>query len=424
MKLSKREKTLIVVLGLLVVIFAAYFLLVLPIHEEYDLTLLEYEQVKLRQNDISAQVVSDDDMETIVNGYREKIKKLESQLPSVVHLEYIIDLMFETFEFNEIKIENITFAVVRENDPEAINELEDGEMGIDNLQGPMSIEEILEDYEESVKSNTPFNVANQLIGEINYNNIGTFDVNLNFITDYDNLKSILQKLEMLDTTAVTTNISIAKATTETDDDNDVSVVMAISIPFYNDNEEETEYIYDYSKLKGDEFMQHGPFEFDNNDEEIETEIIEIDNGTGYLDIEADFFVNLSSSSSDLAAQSLSLYSYARSEISLNSNKNEIFEINLIENDGSFSYQIKNSIESFPSNTSFVNFDPKDSDIIIKVLSKSRGPSNDDSGMVLNVDNSTSKAVLIYVYYDDASRPRFSLVANPGSGTGEIRIIKE
>lgn len=412
MKITKKEKRMILVSLILIIAVAVYFLIVTPIHENNKLTKEEYEQVNSQYAIIKSQIIDDKDMDKLISAYRAKIKSLESQLPSVIHLEQIIDLMFNQFENNEIIINSITFSM---NDRKE-EVVDDGLMGIEKLQGPMSVEEILDEYENSNKINIPMNFAGEVIEEIDYNNISYLSINMSFTGNYNNLKSVLEDLELLDITAVTTDINISKKETDDEDidvdNNAVNVGLSLAIPFYYDNEKDKEYIFDYSFEKGSDYIERGPFEYDV----IEKEDVDDSSSStsdNHLNIYPDFFITLHSESSDLAAQSISYYTLSNSELALNSNENERFELNITESNGKVSYQFKNALDAFPSSTATMNFIPDGEDIVVKILSSSRGISNDNASMTLVLNNSSSRKVVFHVFYDDDERPRFNLVVNKG-----------
>lgn len=411
MKISMREKRLIVGSFILIITVALYFLVISPIHEKYDTVSEEYKQVNNQFEIIKTQLVGENDMENLIAAYRLKIKSLESQLPSAINLEEIIDIMFNKFKENDIVINSITFSM---NDRKEEILVDDTQMDIKKLTGPKSIEEILDEYENSRKTDSALNFNVEEINKIDYNNISYLSVNMSFSGNYYNLKAVLENLEKLDLTAVTTDINISKEepSEEVVDSNSVNVGLSLAIPFYYDSEKQKDYIYDYSFDKGSDYIERGPFEYDKiilqekDDTSSETSV------QNHLDIYPDFYITLNSESSDLAAQTISQYSLSKSAISLNSNINERFELNISESSGVVSYQLKSQLDSFPSDNTTINFSPEGDDIIVKVISSSRGETNDNSSMTLILNNESSKKVLFYVFYDD-ERPRFNLVVNKG-----------
>jgi hypothetical protein len=426
MKLSKREKNLLIISGVLVALFGLYYLVVTPIHENYETAKNEYELVEDQLRVVEQRLLGDDDMDSMVENYKKDIERLEKELPSVLHLEEIINIMFNTFGANDIVINSISFSMQDRKEDVA---KEDGKMGIENLQKPMSVEEILDEYDDSRTANRPLDIANEILGEINYDRISYLSITMNYTANYNNLKNVLFDLENLDLTAVTNNIDISKNDTEVEgevmDYNSVNVNMSLAIPFFYDNEEEKEFIFNYSEQKGNDYRTNGPFEYipikpkdeskvgSNSTSNSSSKVEEKEEEEVVVAVKPDFFITLNPEASDLAAQTISQYSYSKSELALNSNNNQRFELNIKEDGGKLRYQLINSIDAFPSQATDFAFVPQGDTILVKVLSSSRGNSNDNASMTLVLNNASSKKVVFHVYYDDDNRPRFNLVVNKG-----------
>jgi hypothetical protein len=428
MKLSNREKNLLTISAIIILIVGVYFLIYTPIQDNYDSAKFQYDTTLTQLNVVNSQVISDEDMDSVVETYREKIHALESELPSVLHLEQIINLMFTHFENYDIIVNAISFDMIDTKDE--VEVVDDGQMGIEKLQEPMSVEEILDEYENSRKIDEKFNIANTIEGEVNYDNIGYMAISMSFVSNYDTLKDVLTGIENLDLTAVLTNIAISKNIVTLDEDtqgeveileedidfNEVSVSLSLSIPFYYDNEKEKDYIFDYSFNMGEDYKERGPFEYEKIEEplEIEDDIDTGDEPVDELSISPEFYVSLSSAASDLPAQSFSYYGLNNSELDLNSDKNEKYTLNLITDSGKYFFQYKNNVTAYPGASSYGELELKNDAIIVKVFSSNRVSKSDNAGMTLILNNETGKKVLFYVYYDDKEKPRFNVIVNKGN----------
>lgn len=427
MKISKRERNLLIGSGFLILVVVVYLFVITPIHEANELAQTEYDIVDTQYKAVSSQVIASEDMDAIVADYREKIKVLEAELPSAIHLEQIIDLMFDHFNEYDIIINNISFALIEATKEEVVA-TDDDAMGIENLQEPMSVEEILDEYENSSRLSEAFNVANTLDGEISYDNISYMSINISFVSNYDTLKEVLEGLEMLDLTAVITNINLGKNDTideeipeEEKDDNEVTVSLDLSIPFYYDNEKQKDFIVDYSFEKGADYIDHGPFEYEvieKTGDVVEEGSSSDDSTTSHaidpLSISPEFYISLNSKASDLAAQSMSYYKMNNSELNLNANNSEKYKLTLTEENGVIKFRYENDVDAYPSSTTYLDLDSKNNSIIVKVFSSNRISSKDLASMTLVLENNTSKKVLFYVFYDDKDKPRFNVIVNKGS----------
>ncbi len=422
--MTKREKKLLIGSGILIFFIGIYYLIVAPIHENFEAAKAENQIVSQQIEALKQRMLENDEMDEIVDSYRKDVEKLEKALPSALHLEQIINIMYNSFSTNQIVINSSNYNM---NDRKEELENADESMGIENLQDPMSIEEILKEYDDARIAGGPLQIANYVLGDIDYDNISYLSLTMNFTANYNNVKSVLKDIEDLDLTAVIKNIDIAKTVEEEDveDDNQVidynSVVVniTIAIPFYHDNEEQKTYIFNYSKLNGNAYRKNGPFHYvpvkpkgsgDDEDKSVDKKTDEKKAYTVY----PDFFITLNSVTSDLAGQSLGQYSYSSSNIALNSNNNQTFELNLKESNGKVSYQLVNAVDVFPSATEYFDFEVENDSIIVKVLSSTRSSVNDNASMTLKLRNNTTKKVIFYVYYDDSNRSRFTVDAIEGN----------
>jgi type IV pilus assembly protein PilO len=96
---------------------------------------------------------------------------------------------------------------------------------------------------------------------------------------------------------------------------------------------------------------------------------------------------------------------------------ENVEIQIIEKDGKLYYRYKTSSDSYPSNYSEMTlFTPKTTGVIIEVISTKRTDSTDKSGINLTVINKSTKKVTVSIKNDDASRSRVKMSSTSGSVT--------
>lgn len=406
MKLSKREKNLLLISLVLLIALAVYLYVITPIHnqhakavEEHELTTAQYKAIKFKVKD-------DDDMSIIVNQYREKISSLEMALPPVLHLEEIIDIMFNHFENYDVVINNITFNINDSTDMVA----DDDEMGIEKLEAPMSVEEILDTYDAN--RDQPLKIADHSYDtEITYENISYMAIGLNFEANYNVLKDVMKGLDDLTLTTIISEVNMSKIIDEEEsqDNNRVAVSMNLSIPFYYDNEKEKDYIYNYSFDKGVDYIEHGPFEYDviENDS---VESSDIASTVQTVETTPEFFITLNSVASDLPAQAISYYEKSDSEISLNANTNERFDLTLTEVDDRLFFNYANDVTAYPSSVGDMLLTPQQDQIVVNVLSTKRIGSDDLASMTLFLENQTSREVIFNIYYDDTSRPRFNVIS--------------
>lgn len=413
MKLSKREKMLLLlsVLGLIGV--AVYFYIIVPIHTNYDYAVEQHKIVDTQYKVLKTQIKNDTQMEAIIDGYRMDIERLEHSLPSKIHLEQIIDLMFDHFFDHGVIINNITFSM---NDSTEVQSEEDDQMGIEKLEEPMSVEEILDQYENDVRLSEQVK-AYAYDGELSYDNISYLSIGLNFQADYNQLKVVLEGLENLSLTTIITDLNVTKIKASEDDEdisiNDVGVSLNLSIPFYYDNEEDKEYIFDYSFEKGEDYKEHGPFEYESIENQEVIEDYDASEPITQIDASSEFLITLASTASDLPAQAMSYYGANDSDMTLNANKSERYDLLLEEIGETVYFRFSNDVTSYPNAIGTAPLAIIDEDIVINVHSSNRISSDDLAGMTLFLNNKTSKNVVINIYHDDKNKPRFNAIVTKG-----------
>ena len=413
MKLSNREKNMILIFGLALIGVAIYFFVVEPIHQANNAAKEEYQIVDAQYRMVKTQVKDDSEIDTIIGDYRDRLSYLESKLPAQVYLEKIIDDIFSHFISYDITLEAVTFNLL-ESKVDEVNEITDGELAVENLRPVMSVEEILNSYEAGEDM-----VDSVVVGEevilVNYENIGYMNVSLSFSGNYEIFKDSLEGLSLMDMTVFPTNMSLSKAPFEEDevnpDNNQVYVALSVAIPFYYDNEPLEDIFFDYEFEPGSDFEEHGPFEY--------TSISNIEAGSGGIntkisDVNGDFILNIRNSASDLAAQSMAFGSETDSVLELDSNQNERYTLDIVESNGVVSFKYKNAASSYPASSGYKSINVSGDNIIVKVNSSGRFNNDDDSALTMVLNNQSTKKVLIYVFNDDVANPRFNVIVNNGS----------
>lgn len=414
MKLSSREKNMLIFFAVLLVCVAVYFFVVEPIHLAYDEALVEYNSIDSTYKIIKTQVKDENEMASMIEDYRGRLTFLETKLPSQIYIEKIINDVFSHFENYDIVMNAVTFNLVEsKQDEEIVTENEDGSLNVENLRPALSVEEILDSYEaeEDLSGVTVYN------GETisyDYTNIGYMNVSMNFTANYVVFKEALTALSLLDMTVIPTNLAISKTEydVETADDNLVYVALTVSIPFYYDSEPLEDIQFNYEFEPSNNFETHGPFEYaDINNKHVQNVSKPI---TTSKIINSDFNIGIRNVSSDFPAQSIAYNNIPGSKLDLDSNGNEKYIMDINESGSALSFKYKNDSRSYPTGSAFEVLSTKGEDIVIKVDSSVRINSDDDAGMTLILNNRSSKKVMIYVTGDDPNNPRFNIIVNSGA----------
>ena len=414
MKLSNREKNMIVVFGFILIAVAVFFFVVDPIHAANKIAREENQIVESQYRIVKTQVKEEKEIEAVIGDYRDRLSYLESKLPAQVYLEKIIDDIYNHFESYDITIESVAFSLIESStDDDITTENENGELAIENLRPVMSVEEILSSYEDGEDMSESVIVNDEEI-IINYAKIGYMNVGLSFQANYNVYKDALEALSLLDTTVIPTNMSLSKATFDEEadepDNNKVFVALTVGIPFYYDNEALEDIFFDYEFEPSNDFEEHGPFEY----VEIQNLIgVTSSGGINVASITPDIEISLRNSSSDLAAQSIAYNLVNTSAVELDGNRSERYSLELVESNGGVSFRYSNDISSFPS-SGYQILESSNDNIIVRVNASTRVNTDDAAGMTLVLNNNTNKSVLFYVFNDDGANPRFNVIVNSGS----------
>ncbi|MBI9011997.1 MAG: type II secretion system protein M [Clostridiales bacterium] len=416
MKLSSREKNMLVFFSIMLIGVAVYFFVVQPIHEKHDIAKEEYNTVDAQYRIVKTQIKKENEIDEIIGDYRDRLAILDSKLPPQIYLEKIIDDMFNHFESYDIVMDTVTFNLIEANkNSSAVVENNDGSLAIENLRPVMSVEEILDSYEAEE------NLAGILVvdGEeitYDYKNIGYMNVNMSFVSNYSIFKDALESLSLLDMTAIPNNVSLTKSDVDEEDrlpdNNEVYVALSVAIPFYYDNEVLEDIFFDYEFEAPTDFEEHGPFEYTI----VENDNVGSSSGTSnpVKRVNADFNIAIRNSVSDLAAQSLTYANIAASRLELDANKNERYILDITESGTNLAFKYSNDNASYPTGSGYEVLTPKSENIVIKVDSSTRFNGDDDSGITLILNNKSSRKVFVYVSNDDPNNPRFNIIVNSGA----------
>jgi type IV pilus assembly protein PilO len=96
---------------------------------------------------------------------------------------------------------------------------------------------------------------------------------------------------------------------------------------------------------------------------------------------------------------------------------ENVEVQILEKDGKLYYRYKTTSDNYPSNYSeMTEFTSKTAAVIIEVISTKRTGSEDASGINLTVINKSSKKVTVSIKNDDAGRSRVKISSTSGNVT--------
>ena len=418
MKISKREKYLLGILGTLIIVFAYYQFIYTKQVEKLNEKRAEKSSVEEQYNKVLNAIKSLDIKEEEVKTLKiSAIEKSKVLYPIIIQEKIIIEidkLLNDSGLTGNIAFSPIEVAEVEELKSEEI------------IKAESSLKEFVNEYEGN--SNTSLEKDDSSSTEGTNNSEANSETNnttiegekatseqlkvaINFSGSYENLKSFIKSIEDYERKIVITNINISAKSQE-------ELTGVLSLEFHGVPKlagEDEEYLkWTLNNVYGKDVLFSSGSASGAYANTIEEQSTEKDSN--------DFVMMLKSSLSELPTVTLGKAKddLTESYIYSDNEKFEDVEITFEEADGKTYFKYKTSSSYYPKENSSVGkeFTPKTSDIVLEILSEKRSGTSDNSGINLTVINNTSKKVEIIIKNDDSSNPRVS-VTSKGSNTVNI-----
>lgn len=418
MKISKREKYLLGILGTLIIIFAYYQFIYTKQVEKLNEKRAEKSSVEEQYNKVLNAIKSLDIKEEEVKTLKiSAIEKSKVLYPIIIQEKIIIEidkLLNDSGLTGNIAFSPIEVAEVEELKSEEI------------IKAESSLKEFVNEYEGN--SNTSLEKDDSSSTEGTNNSEANSETNnttiegekatseqlkvaINFSGSYENLKSFIKSIEDYERKIVITNINISAKSQE-------ELTGVLSLEFHGVPKlagEDEEYLkWTLNNVYGKDVLFSSGSASGAYTNTIEEQSTEKDSN--------DFVMMLKSSLSELPTVTLGKAKddLTESYIYSDNEKFEDVEITFEEADGKTYFKYKTSSSYYPKENTSVGkeFTPKTSDIVLEILSEKRSGTSDNSGINLSVINNTSKKVEIIIKNDDTSNPRVS-VTSKGSNTVNI-----
>lgn len=418
MKISKREKYLLGMLGTLIIVFAYYQFIYTKQVEKLNEKRAEKSNVEEQYNKVLNEIKSLEAKEEEVKTLKiSAIEKSKILYPVIVQEKIIIEIDKLLNDSNLTG--NIAFSPIEVAE---VEELKSEEI----IKAESSLKEIVDEYEgnsiassekENANSTEGTNSNSEANTETNTNVEGEkatseqLKVAINFSGSYENLKKFIKSIEDYERKIVITNINISAKSQE-------ELTGVLSLEFHGVPKlagEDEEYLeWTLNNVYGKDVLFSSGSASGAYANTIEEQSTEKDSN--------DFVMMLKSSLSELPTLTLGKANddLTESYIYADNEKIEDVEITFEEADGKTYFKYKTSSSYYPKENTSVGkeFTPKTSDIVLEILSEERSGTSDNSGINLTVINNTSKKVEIIIKNDDSSNPRVS-VTSKGSNTVNI-----
>lgn len=392
MKVSKKEKLLLVML--VAILLSVLYYQVVYMSQKNQLAQLEVEkqEVKNRYNQVMETISTLEQRQQKIDSYNLNIQE-ESKgfYPALIQEQLILEL--DKLLTDNLMEANISFTEITAGVVESVSSSES--------TSPQSSLQPLVDQYSSYLGQSNSSASSEAEGEgapSSQTTVEQMKISLSFNATYSALKSFIQQLEQYERQIVITNISVTPAMGET-----VSGSMSLEL-------------YAFPKFKG---VDEQYFDWQLNDTYgKETPFSDIGAAGGFNTAEdsekenisiGDFVVLVKSSTSELPTFMMGLSSDKERTSYITSDNEGIEEVTLTltQKGEQYFYKYSNSNSSYPINGDGLEFNPSDT-VTIAISSEERVTTDDQSGIRFNIINQIDKAVSVVIEADDVN-PRVTVV---------------
>ncbi len=440
MKLKTSEKRLLILLGGVIILYLLTTYLIFPIMDKHSEIQAQYDTYSEQYSELKKNELSNSQLKEVLANVSKKYNDLETLLPPQIHQEESIVYLLDLAKKYTMEVDNYTFSYsdsadvtktdskeeVIETVPvsdvlDAFNKLLGGDQTVDVQQykdkiykAPEKDEQVLVRYEKDLKY---FNVEISLKGE------------------YTNFKNYVADLEKYKHKIIIKKINISK---DEDKLKDIMGTISISLPIYYDQEKLKLFEWQYEKGP----KSTNPFEYifiknsgssntsDSNSTGTDPVITNNNNnsGTGSIinNVEkpyttSDFYLTMNPANSDSNTMTIGKTPYRYTALYADNTSVESATLKLRKMDGKFQYQYSTSLQTYPGDNEWNDFDlAQKGQIVLEVQSSLRLPNSDNSGVLLSVSNETGIPLNVYIYGEDQSRPRLTV----NKVKGKVNTIKK
>ncbi|CAH2214670.1 hypothetical protein [Tepidibacter aestuarii] len=412
MKLTTREKIMLIVLGLILIIGGYYKFILSPQLTKLDNIKQEVIDKKAEVQRVKLEISENSPVYKEFKIINAKIKSMTKPLFPSINQEKIIVILDDMLGKSNIEGNSISFSDIDVNEIDVKKaEKKDKDYLIKNLS---------EEYKGNKKEKKDeASKENQEDLEENKNETEKMTATISYKGKYKDLITFLEHIETYEKKILINNISISKSKkNNTDEDGIVteenSITGSIALDFYSVpkiHEQDEEYLkwdFDNGYGKGNPFVPFsGYHEYNENNRVINN----------------DFIMTVKPISSDLPTVIMgrAMDKLGRSYVYADNQNFEDVEFQLIQVDKKYYYKYKTQGESYPKDyeNNMIEFDPHGTAVNIKIISNKRNSEEDTSGINLSLINKTNLKLNVNIDYEDDKNPRVKVV----NKLGNVKVIK-
>ena len=394
MKISKKEKYMLLVLISLLIIFLYHnFVYVkqstilkakkeeaMQIEEKYNKAMNDIQNLSLKEEELA-------DLKNKVND------KAQILYPEIIQEKIILEID-KLLKENSI-IGNIGFSPIEVAPVERM-------VIEDTLNEESSLKDLVDKYDNKEQNMSSEDSTNSSEATDSQLTIQQLKITITFTSTYENLKKFIKAIEDYERKLVITNIAISSKS-------DKEISGSFNLEFYS-----------VPKLSGqdEEYLEwtlndtYGKENLFGSGNATGAYASTIEEATSEKDVN-DFLVMVKSSTSELPTLTIGKAKDDLRETYLTADNEKIEEatITLSEVDGKLYYKYNTSKSYYPEGSSQgKECTPKSENRVIEITSESRVNTSDNSGLKLTINNNTNRNVEVIIKNDDKSNPRVSTVS--------------
>lgn len=398
MKISKKEKLLLIML--VAILGSVVYYQFVHTKQKEELVALEqqYQEVQSRYNEIIETISTLEKRQKQINlSYSGILENSKQYYPNLIQEKLILEID-QLLKENLISA-NISFTEVTTEGVEAFQ-------GASSQRTASSIQSLIDQYGTSAT----ISEASGGSEETPDSSIATVEqmkLAVSFNTTYEALKSFLYQAQEYERQLVITNITITPGLND-------SVSGSFNLELYafpkfeGVDEDYLDWTLENTYGKSTPFSSGAATGAYSDEVEADVET------------ESDFVISLKSTTSTLPTFMMGASGDEHKDSYIMSENKEILNVTLtLSQDGeAYAYRYETNESSYPE-TGTVNFTPQES-INLQINSEARVTTDDVSGIKLTIVNETDKKVMITIENDDQTNPRVSISAD----TTKTEIIKK
>lgn len=399
MKISKREKILLIVLAVVLIVGIYYRFVFSSQKEKLNSLIQQKDECDKKLQNINKQIILKNKTELDIKEINSKIKDMTSIIFPSINQESFIVYVNKLLEDNNLQGTALTFSDIKAVPVEEIKKDEKDDK-------TSSLKGIIDEYNGVPTKNKSVSNDKKTSNDNKNDNkdkpsAQDISLSINFKGSYANLLNFIKALEVYQKKIIVSNLQINQSTND-------EVIGSMQLEFYAIpkilDDDKDFFNWDYKNQYG----KDNPFDGSGTTLPVGTNSA----SSQVSQTQFDFLMSVKPISSDLPTIMLGKSKDTMKETYVYADNPgvENVEIYFTQNGDSYYYKYKTGRDSYPKqyNGEGEKFNPSGDSINLEIYSCKRNASSDTSGINLTLYNKTNKQVNILIDGDDTDRPRVSI----------------